>query len=160
MLSRHPVDARPKRWTVTGMMLLTPPRTESVAALLTLPEGTAIHAHFPDDGSTRDLTAFAPTLLLEFLLRDVSGSRPGAAAEQELVEVAQVSLTGAEWSECRLALIDTQTHAISEVPNDQLPSLLAGAFSMAVTEAAQAAVASGAADTAAGGPTPHEVPSA
>jgi hypothetical protein len=118
------------------VILLSSTRPEGISALLVLPVGARILAHFPDDGSTRDLTLQAANLITEYLLRGGAGEESGDGSG---VEVARLELAGGELALVRMALIDLRGDVVEEIPAERLLPLLSGAISMAITDAVHAA---------------------
>lgn len=118
-----------------AMILLSSTRPEGVSTLLVLPVGARILAHFPDDGSTRDVTRQAADLITEYVLRGGAGEEPPDASA---VEVAQLEIVDGGMGLVRMALIDLRRDVLEEIPAERLLPLLAGAIGMAIADAVQA----------------------
>lgn len=114
------------------VLLLSRTRPEGVSTLIVLPVGARILAHFTDDASTRDVTLQAADLITEYLLR---GGDATGAGDDERVEVARLELDGTGSGTVRMALIDLLEDRLEEIPAERLLPLLAGAITMAVTDA-------------------------
>jgi hypothetical protein len=117
------------------VILLSSTRPEGVSTLLVLPVGARILAHFPDDGSTRDVTRQAADLITEYVLRGGAGEESPDASS---VEVAQLEIVDGGKGLVRMALIDLRRDVLEEIPAERLLPLLAGAIGMAIADAVQA----------------------
>lgn len=76
--------------------MVSSPTADGSVLLVNLPEGAAIHAMFEDTGEERDITAWAADLMLIGLATRSTRTGWGDSIEVDRVQVANVSLIGAD----------------------------------------------------------------